>query len=177
VAGYAGREIVSLMLREDFAVVRYNIDGTLDNTFGVAGKVITSFGTTAIAEGCAIQPDGRIVVAGFASTSSSDFAVARYLSGLNVGVIDFSNQDLNLLIYPNPLQDDAVIEYTLADDDIINIDLYDLAGKLVQSIIKSEERVKGSHKEKLGLDASIPSGNYILTISNGAGSSSISVIK
>jgi hypothetical protein len=70
-----------------------------------------------------------------------------------------------------------MIEYTLADDAVINIDLYDVSGRLVKSIVKSEERIKGSHKESLNLDTSVPSGSYILTISNGQGSSSIRVIK
>jgi hypothetical protein len=62
------------------------------------------------------------------------------------------------------LQDDAVLEYTLANDDIINIDLYDISGRLALSILKTELRNKGSHKEILGLDASLPESSYILTL-------------
>ena len=174
VAGTAGMEDNNLKYKGAFAVVRYNSDGTLDNTFGPGGKVTTLFGASARGMGCAIQPNGRIVVAGYAA---NNFAVARYLSGLNVGVVDFSIQDHQLLIYPNPLQEDALIEYTLTNDQIININLYDISGRLVQSIVKLEARVKGSHKEKLSLDASIPSGSYILTINNGEGSSSVRVVK
>ena len=61
----------------DFALARYNADGTLDSTFSGDGIVTTSFGTSAIAYGIVIQPDGRIVVAGFAG---DDFALARYES-------------------------------------------------------------------------------------------------
>ena len=60
----------------DSAVVRYNTDGTLDNTFGGDGKVITALGSTQ--EGCyavALQPDGKILLAG---GSEGDFAVVRY---------------------------------------------------------------------------------------------------
>ena len=67
---------------EDFAVARYNTDGTLDNTFGVRGKVRTDFpGLAAVPSSVAIQPDGKIVVAGGAFplfTFLGDFKVVRY---------------------------------------------------------------------------------------------------
>ena len=50
---------------EDFAVVRYNANGTLDTTFGVNGKVTTDFpGLAAVASSVVVQPDGKILVAG-----------------------------------------------------------------------------------------------------------------
>ncbi len=82
-AGYScaiqpdGKIIVVGNSGTDFAVVRYNTDGTLDNSFGVAGIVTSAIGSGAIGRSCAIQPDGKIVVAG---QSDSDFAVARYIS-------------------------------------------------------------------------------------------------
>ena len=51
----------------DFAVVRLERDGTLDATFGpaTAGKVLTDFaGGSETAYAVAVQPDGKIVVAG-----------------------------------------------------------------------------------------------------------------
>ncbi len=64
----------------DFALARFNTDGSLDSSFGTGGLVTTDFGTgDAQAQSIAIQPNGQLVVAGFAFTGSSDeFAVARY---------------------------------------------------------------------------------------------------
>ena len=64
----------------DFAVVRYNADGSLDETFNGTGIVTTDFGGRHdFAYGVAIQSDGKIVVAGNSSNgSNSDFALARY---------------------------------------------------------------------------------------------------
>ena len=65
----------------DFALVRYNADGTLDNRFGNGGKVVTAFGpATDRIHAIAIQADGRVVVAGDSSSALSgmDFALARY---------------------------------------------------------------------------------------------------
>ena len=64
----------------DFALARYNSDGSLDTTFSGDGKVVTDFasladGTNAVA----IQSDGKIVAAGYTTGSSGDnFALARY---------------------------------------------------------------------------------------------------
>ena len=64
----------------DFAVVRYNVDGSLDTTFGTGGKVATDFGTSDdYGMSVAIQTDGKIVVAGYSNWGGdNDFAVARY---------------------------------------------------------------------------------------------------
>lgn len=65
--------------RTDVGLVRYNPDGSLDATFGTAGQVITAVGTSAHADGIALQPDGKIVVAGTTWVASqSDFLVLRY---------------------------------------------------------------------------------------------------
>ncbi|MFA6603628.1 MAG: delta-60 repeat domain-containing protein [Patescibacteria group bacterium] len=73
----AGRAMIGST--EDFALVRYNADGSLDTTFGVGGKAITDLGGTDRANSLAIQPDGAIVVAGNSTLSgNSDFALVRY---------------------------------------------------------------------------------------------------
>jgi len=74
----------------DFAAARYLSNGTIDTTFGVAGKVSTDFGDQNFdrARSAALQPDGKIVAAGFAISQNGgvqNFAVARYTSN---GVLD-----------------------------------------------------------------------------------------
>ena len=66
---------------DDFAVVRYNTDGSLDTTFNGGGKVTTATSIYSdAASGVLIQDDGRIVVGGTARSgnSSSNFAIVRY---------------------------------------------------------------------------------------------------
>ena len=64
-----------------FALMRLNPDGSLDTTFGQAGKEVLPIGSgTEVAEDVAVQPDGKIVVAGFgypASGTNSDFLAVR----------------------------------------------------------------------------------------------------
>jgi uncharacterized delta-60 repeat protein len=75
-----------------FALARFNTNGTLDNSFGNAGTVLTAIETGCDAFGGAIQPDGKIVAAGLAasqngSVESVDFAVSRYNTN---GALDFT---------------------------------------------------------------------------------------
>ena len=66
---------------EDFALVRYNSNGSLDTTFDTDGKVTTNIGGSDEAYAVALQPDGKIVAAGYTYASmSTAFALARYNS-------------------------------------------------------------------------------------------------
>jgi uncharacterized delta-60 repeat protein len=80
----------------EFALARYNFDGSLDSTFGSNGKVITAFfatidnprGTDSVAYSVAVQTDGKIVAAGVVHDpcvsangscgGTNVFALARY---------------------------------------------------------------------------------------------------
>lgn len=65
----------------DFGLVRYNADGSLDGTFGTGGLVTTDFGADDYATSIAVTTSGKIVVAGYSlsgSPANGVFAVARY---------------------------------------------------------------------------------------------------
>lgn len=64
----------------DIALARYNPDGSLDQTFGSGGLVKTDFNEMESANVVAIQPDGKIVVAGSISRfdRTNDFLLVRY---------------------------------------------------------------------------------------------------
>lgn len=71
VAGYTQAD-------EDVAVARINANGSPDITFGAAGKATVDFGVATFGNAVALQPNGRIVVAG-QRTGGDDFAMARLL--------------------------------------------------------------------------------------------------
>lgn len=79
-AGYTNNGV-----NNDYAIVRYNSNGTIDNSFNLTGIVTGSFDGTSndYCTSAAIQNDGRIVVAGYYyknATSKNDFAIARYMT-------------------------------------------------------------------------------------------------
>jgi uncharacterized delta-60 repeat protein len=61
-------------------LARYNADGKLDPNFNGTGKVTTAIGLDDVAYAVAVQPDGKIVVAGdsYSAANSDDFTLARY---------------------------------------------------------------------------------------------------
>jgi uncharacterized delta-60 repeat protein len=63
---------------EVFALLRYNSNGTLDQSFGTGGKVTTMFSGQEGGQAIAIANNGKIVVAGATSSNRFDFALARY---------------------------------------------------------------------------------------------------
>jgi len=75
-----GKLVAAGASTNDFALARYNTDGSLDLDFGTCGRVITDFaGEDAAASALVVQPDGKLVVAGRRSVGSeSGFALARY---------------------------------------------------------------------------------------------------
>ena len=67
---------------DDFAVARFTAAGALDQTFGIGGKVVSDFFSGSDqANALVVQADGKILVTGFARTSTfTDFALARHNS-------------------------------------------------------------------------------------------------
>ncbi len=104
----------------DFGLIRYNADGSPDATFGSGGKVITNVAANKhdVAMALALQPDGKIVAAGFNGASQSpqlpsDFVIVRYNSNGSIdttfgagGIVitDFNNDvdfAFSLVIQPD----------------------------------------------------------------------------
>ena len=84
----------------DFAVVRYNTDGSLDSAFGTAGIVMTNLVWFDTQTAMVLQPDGKIVVAGFGQFSGpQSLAMARYLTD---GTIDSTFGTAGIVILAAP---------------------------------------------------------------------------
>ena len=83
VAGWSSTEdATQVVVDEDASLVRLNLDGSFDTSFGTGGKFrVVQPGTFERATAVALQPaDQKIVVAGFRRTSGNeDFLVLRFL--------------------------------------------------------------------------------------------------
>lgn len=70
---------VNTGVRNNFALVRYNIDGSLDNNFSEDGIQTTEIGDQAFAYSMVIQSDGKVIIGGYSKNGSiEDFALVRY---------------------------------------------------------------------------------------------------
>jgi uncharacterized delta-60 repeat protein len=89
----------------NFALARYNTNGSLDPGFGSGGKVSTDFGGVDFGTGAALQPDGKIVAVG---SSESQFALARYN---NDGSLDsgFGSGGKVITAFPSGLGDATAV--------------------------------------------------------------------
>ncbi len=99
-----------------FVTIRYNTDGTLDNTFGTNGIVETSIGDYSEANALAIQNDGKIVVTGYTTEfNKNKIAIVRYDTNGNLdttfnttGIVTTQYQ-YNDAAYATIIQDDGKI--------------------------------------------------------------------
>lgn len=151
----------------DFALARYSPDGTLDMGFGNGGKVITNFGQDDLAFEMMVQPDKKIVLAGHSidDAGNSDFALSRYLSGLEtVGTAAPEADAHPMVLYPNPAIHETTLCYFLPSDQRISIRLCGISGQHIQTLVEGVQRNMGEHKEKLVFDLDLLPGNYVLVL-------------
>lgn len=100
-----------------FATLRYTPTGILDNAFSNDGKVLTNMaGGFNSAMSAILQPDGKLVISGFAGfTGQTGFALARYGTGL-LGTDAFATNKVKL--YPNPTV--GIINVATQNTDLID---------------------------------------------------------
>jgi uncharacterized delta-60 repeat protein len=124
----------------NFALVRYLSNGNVDSTFGSSGRVttiISNFDDKAVT--AAIQPDGKILVAGYSQISSSiDFAIVRYnntVGQTEIGIKE-NNSKVNVDVYPNPANNYFVIDPKKTGPFTLTVT--DISGKAVHTEIITE---------------------------------------
>ncbi len=82
----------------------------------------------------------------------------------NAMAISESPLNASISVYPNPAGDYIMIEYTLQKEEKLNMELFDLSGKLILSM-PTENLSTGFHSSRLALNE-LDKGFYILKISN-----------
>jgi uncharacterized delta-60 repeat protein len=135
-----------------FGVARYLPGGDLDATFGEDGLVTTRFESDALAQAVELQPDGRIVVAGYiVGDTNFGSALARYLPNGDLdatfGEDGLVTTDISAPVYAVVLQPDGKIvaiggmtlarysadgtlDTTFGDEGLVTIDFEQVAAAL-----------------------------------------------
>lgn len=125
----------------DYLTIRYNSNGTIDNSFGANsnGIVTTSVEINDEDRGkiVRLQSDGKIVVAGSSCTGSCDFVLLRY-GNTNSGTGNRENSPiiLNPLIYPNPAGEYFFVGNLPEGSTMI---ITDISGKSILQKLMSKE--------------------------------------
>lgn len=148
----------STILNEDFLLLRINEDGSIDQSFGNNGVVVTEISSSyeRIID-MELQTNGKLIVAGTAKIGSSEeAALARYHTGLNISVNEVDEIPL-FSAFPNPAIDHLSIS---AKVKLQTIELIDALGRSVLSF--------APNAGQLQIDiASLPNGIYLFRATDG----------
>ena len=156
------------------ATVRYNSNGTLDNTFGANGKLTTSIGTSqSYANSLAIDGNGKILVGGYSSNGSnySVLTLVRYNGSTQTEVKGDNNSATPMSFvleqnYPNPFNPSTSIRYSIPKTSLVILKVYDILGREVATLV-NEEKPIGTYQ--INFDASsLASGIYFYKIQAGS---------
>lgn len=157
----------------DFSLLRYNSDGTLDTTFSSDGIVNTDIDSTDdVGISMVIQPDGKIIVAGYSDDGINyDFAVMRFIGNTGTSVEE-QHEKYNsriLKVYPNPSNDVFNIEFNYFT--VQKIDVVNIMGEFITTI-------KNSKSPIIKIDLSdYPSGIYFVKVSSDEGVKTGKIVK
>lgn len=159
---------------ETAAMARLNTDGSIDTGFGSNGHILLSEPISQRPKftSLKLQQDGAIIVGGQYDTYAM---VQKYLSGDSMGTVDF-NKISTAYIYPNPLTETSVLEYTLANAETITVELIDVNGRVLKTYTSNQEQPAGLYRQALNT-ADLPSGTYFITLTSAKGKITVKAIK
>ncbi len=112
---------------QNFAIAKYNANGSIDTDFGNQGVVLTDFnGGFDAASAAVITPDNMLVVTGTAENlnDSYDFALAKYYIENNLATANFEKNAITFA--PNPVQD-----YMVFNTDVQSVTVISIEGKII----------------------------------------------
>jgi uncharacterized delta-60 repeat protein len=148
----------------DWAVWRFNPDGSPDQDFGTNGVVTTDFfGNSDEALGIALHAD-KIIVAGKTRNAANflDFAVTRYINDVNVAVAE-AETPVKFSVSPNPVKRNGTFRLVCDGKQSENIwvELSDLNGSTVM-LEPLGIQSAGIHSFQFGLPSSVSPGVYFV---------------
>lgn len=158
--------LTSLNGTEYLFLSRLLTDGSMDTTFGTGGTTkvnITDANMYSTDFSLAIQPDGKILLSG-SIAQNADWILARFLIS-NITSQTEANPSLGSpQLFPNPVRDKAVLDFELARKSKVSMDLYDMKGELVQTVLGATTLPPGKHREVIQPDERLVSGIYFLRV-------------
>jgi uncharacterized delta-60 repeat protein len=156
----------------DQFVIKLNANGTTDNNFGINGLFIYSAGSNGAENSTKLvvtQNELSAYVGGYYHDKIFDYNIfiAKIILNYALGTLDFTNKTSNqLLLFPNPVQTKTTLEYDLIKEEIMNIQIIDIQGKMIKSICQNQLQTKGKHRVDIELNNDVPAGTYVLVLSS-----------
>lgn len=152
----------------DFAVVRYNTDGSLDQTFGANGIALTPVGAGSdFGIAVALQSDGKIVMTGATvGVAGYDIAVAR-LKSILTGISSPGADEAFALLgcHPNPFDAATQVSFRLSHSELVTLNVYDFSGRKVATL--ANEMLGAGNYERTFDAIGLASGVYLFRFQAG----------
>lgn len=154
---------------DQFALARYDREGSPDPTFGNDGIVTTSIGLIAGLNSMLFDFTGRIVASGSSLNGTRfQFTAARYINDVATALHDPHIPISDIAIYPNLVRDVFDLQFTLTAEENISVELFDMQGQLVASYLPGSKFQPGPYSWRFELPPSIAGGEYIVRITTDA---------
>lgn len=138
---------------QNFMIKRYHKDGSIDDSFGQEGKVITDFGNADDeAKAIALQSDDKIIVAGISFKAGiTDFAIARY-NNMITSTKQVGDKKIQISVFPNPTS--KFLNISLNNAEHFNFEIINAVGAIV---------MKGKNAQQIDV-SNLKEGPYFLSI-------------
>ncbi|MBX9851200.1 MAG: T9SS type A sorting domain-containing protein, partial [Cytophagaceae bacterium] len=142
----------------------WSYTGTGGTIIGTGATITMDFGPTATS--------GTLQV--IADDGSGPSAPRQLAITVNPLTATFDAVAASLKIYPNPFESYSVIEFSLVSNAEVNLEVCDLTGHVIMSLIDDENMSAGNHALAL---SGLPEGMYIVKLKVGGREKNIKVIK
>lgn len=152
----------------DLMLAKFDQNGVLDPGFGENGFVLADFGENQDGVNDALWlPDGKLMVAGSGVNmhrSLTEFLLARFRFGQNVGTSTIDGNLETPIVFPNPTDGSRInLHYTLLAPSEVTIDLFSISGAHLGSLY-SQSQAPGLQKIELDLPLGLPKGQYLAAV-------------
>ena len=129
------------------AALRLNANGSSDTVWSVPKFDYYHHGT--FIQTIGISPDGRLYANG--ATNGNEM-LARYAIGYPLGIGEESGAVSQLLFYPNPVQTNADLSFTIVDNEEVSTSIYSIDGRMVREMYRNEKMAVGQYNKTIALE-------------------------
>lgn len=161
----------------EFLIVRYLPDGGLDPSFGTNGEF-----TIPILNGSTITDfiplaDGKFLASGYANNATHILLAMAKITDEELNSLSFENNKNKAVIAPIPFKDETLLDYEVDKEGNVTIELLDLNGKIVQTILTNQFQTQGHYQQRIQFNKIATAGEYIVRLSVGNQIQSLKIIK
>ena len=123
-----------------------------------SNPAIWTFQWTAPSEGT-----GNVNLYGAIAINESQTKLTSLLIPENITASVIENEQPQIIVFPNPVQSNLTIYYSLSKPEYVKVNLYDINGTLID-ILLSEYQAQGNQSLNYLVDGNLESGIYLISI-------------